>query len=191
MRIEDIIYFSPTLKLEDLDTQNKDLVIEFFEERIKSYYFTPISILIEKKFAFASGALECLLIDAFARYSSNDDGVESRIVDWCQSNLKVDKKTATEFYKFFRCGLLHESHIKSFGQFCFDEHPADRALKRMKDFIIVNPRHLFTELENFLHSFIQELKNNSELYDVFLERINLDFKNEVETAGKEKSNTTD
>lgn len=61
MRIKDIIYFSPSLKLEDLDTANQELVLKHFHERVTAYYFDSIETLIGHKQAFSSGALECLL----------------------------------------------------------------------------------------------------------------------------------
>jgi hypothetical protein len=185
MRIKDIIYFSPSLKLEDLDTENQELVLKYFQERITAYYFDSIEILIGHKQAFSAGALECLLIDAFARYSSPENGVEIRIVNWCMVNLGVDEQTATDFYKFFRCGLLHESHIKSYGQFCFDEHPANRPLQKISDFIIVNPTHLLTALKSFFDNFIATLRIDDVLYNIFITRIIADFSNEVERAERE------
>lgn len=82
MRINDCIYFSPTLLLENLDLTNKELVMKSFTERIENYYFKPIEILNENKQAFASGAILCLLIDAFARYSTTEDRVGVRIKNW-------------------------------------------------------------------------------------------------------------
>lgn len=179
MRINDIIYFSPNLKLEDLNISNKNLVLNSFKERIETYYFQPIDILISRNQAFASGALECLLIDAFARYSTIEDGVRNRIIKWCEDYLNVDNELANQFYEFFRCGLLHESHIKSHGQFCFDEHPANKALQKISDYIIVNPLHLFTELKKFLDWFINKMYIDEDLYKIFIDRIEIDYGEEI------------
>src|SRR4051812_38015830 len=105
MRINDIIYFSPSLKLEDLDLNNRQLVLVSFSERITEYYLNPISILVDKKMAFAAGALECLLIDAFARYSTEDEKVGNRFKNWCKYNLNISESVADSFYDFFRNGL--------------------------------------------------------------------------------------
>jgi hypothetical protein len=182
MRIDDIIYFSPSLKLEDLRLDNKDLVSYYFNERIEEYYFKPIRILVENKMAFSAGALECLLIDAFARYSTTEEKVGKRFSDWCIINLKITDEASWKFYDFFRCGLLHESHIKQFGQFCFDEGYIQQPLISVQDFIVVNPKYLLEVLESYLASFIKELTSNDELYDVFIGHMVKDFGEEVSAA---------
>lgn len=45
MRINDSIYFSPSLLLENLDLSDKELIVKSFKERIESYYFKPIELL--------------------------------------------------------------------------------------------------------------------------------------------------
>ena len=57
MRIDDIVFFSPRLRLEDLDLSDKSLVISSFNDRINSYYIDPASALVKQKSAFAAGAL--------------------------------------------------------------------------------------------------------------------------------------
>lgn len=182
MRINDIIYFSTKLKLEDLDLNDKELVLTFFNERIEDYYFKPIQILVQNKMAFSAGALECLLIDAFARYSTTENGVEKRMVEWCEKHLKITKNVATDFYKFFRCGLLHESHIKQFGQFCFDEYYIKEAIKDEQNYVVVNPKYLLSTLENYLTGFIELLKNDNSAYTIFIGRMKDDFGDEIQLA---------
>jgi len=181
MRIEDIIYFSPNLRLEELAIDNKGMLLQAFKERIESYYFEPIDILVDNKQAFASGALQCILIDAFARYRQAKNGVKIRFVEWCEHYLELDNEIATEFYEFFRCGLLHETHIKKFGQFSFDD-PFRRPVQKISQFIIVNPIHLSLRLKSYFQQFIQDLETDDALYGLFISRINVDFKDEVEKA---------
>lgn len=181
MRINDCIYFSPTLLLENLDLTNKELVMKSFTERIENYYFKPIEILNENKQAFASGAILCLLIDAFARYSTTEDRVGVRIKNWCTDNLGLSEKTSKDFYEFFRCGLLHESHIKSFGQFTFDNE-FHLPIKECSGFVVVNPFHLYSALRNYFNSFISNLETDEQLYSIFIDRLNIDFKDEVQAA---------
>ena len=179
MRIHDIIYFSINLRLEDLDLNNRELVIKYFQERIEDYYFKPIQILVTQEMAFSAGALECLLIDAFARYATTENGVEKRMVDWSEAHLNLSKDIATDFYKIFRCGLLHESHIKQFGQFCFDEYYISEAIKNEQNYIVVNPKYLLIALQDYLNKFIKQLKNDDDIYAIFIARMNDDFAGEV------------
>jgi hypothetical protein len=181
MRINDAIFFSPQLLLKDLDLTDKGLVIKSFKERILGYYFEPIQVLLAAEQAFAAGALECLLIDAFARYSTPIDGVEARMVRWCEENLGVNNADATDFYKFFRCGLLHEGHIKNYGQFTFNQE-FDRSIERKSNFIVVNPKPLFIALQKYLDVFITLLEHNAGLYQIFATRMRADFEDEVERA---------
>lgn len=178
MRINDIIYFSPSLKLEDFDLDDKEVVLKYFDERITEYYIKPISSLLQGEQAFAAGALQCLLIDALSRYSSEEDGVGKRIKSWCVKNLAISEPVAASFYEFFRCGLLHESHIKQFGQFCFDEIFA-RPIVDHGGFVIVNPKYLHEAIKSFFKSFIEDLRTNEELFQIFRDRLESDFGAEV------------
>jgi hypothetical protein len=75
MRINDEIYFSPNLKLSDLDLDKPEQIFKYFPERINAYYFTPLECLVNQKMAFAAGAIECLLVDSLSRYSSQKIGL--------------------------------------------------------------------------------------------------------------------
>jgi len=180
MRIADKIYFSPSLKLEDLDLTNKSLLIEKFNERIENYFITPIESLNTTKNAFAAGSLLSLLIDALARYTSIENGSEKRIVKWCEDNLGVNTVTGTNFYKFFRCGLLHEAHIKSLGQFTYDnEFTSSMVLE--KGCLIVNPTYLLKDIKKYFSELITKLNSDNNLYQIFLNRIKDDFADEINT----------
>ncbi|WP_131537883.1 hypothetical protein [Pedobacter nototheniae] len=184
MRIDDAIFFSPSLKLEELNLNDKGQILKYFPERIKEYYLKPVAVLVDNKMAFAAGALECLLIDALARYSSAEPGVGKRIADWCESNLGVSDKTAKAFYQFFRCGLLHEGHIKQFGQFCFDESYIQEPLIEQQNFIVVNPKYLLQSIEEFFTDFMENLATDANLYNNFHHKLSEDFGNEVVEAKK-------
>lgn len=187
MRIKDIIYFSPNLKLEDLKLSNPEHILYYFKERIENYYFEPIEVLNQHKMAFASGSLECLLIDVFARYTTTEDRAGVRIVNWAQTHLQLHNAVADKFYKFFRCGLLHEGHIKQFGQFCFDEGYINSAIMEEQDHIIVNPKYLLEELRQYLERFIELLKEDKEAYSIFINRLEEDFSDEVKKAKTNQS----
>ena len=182
MRINEIIYYSTNLKLEDLDLDNKPLVLQCFEERINDYYFKPIKLLADQEMAFAAGALECLLIDALARYATRENGSEARMVEWFQEHLQLSKDSATNFYKFFRCGLLHEGHIKQFGQFCFDDIFGEEPVIEVDSYLIVHPGLLCISLELYLEKFVARLKKDNQLYGIFIRRMQQDFGEEIKQA---------
>ena len=180
MRIADKIYFSPSLRLEMLDLNNKNQLIENFNERITKYFIEPIEALNHSENAFAAGSLLTLLIDALSRYTTTENGSEKRMVKWCIDNLKVDKSTGTMFYEHFRCGLLHESHIKSLGQFTYDIEFA-KSMTIEKNCLIVNPKCLFDDINKYFDEFIQLLKKDDSIYQIFLSRIKIDFEQEINT----------
>lgn len=186
MRIEDNIYFSPSTRLESLDLSNRESVIMHFHERIAGYYFSPVAILNKSSHAFASGAILCLLIDAFARYSTLENRVRIRYVNWCMENMDLDEGTAKDFYEFFRCGLLHESHIKKFGQFSFDGD-FNLPISIYSGFLVVNPIYLHSLLNGYLEDFTKKLHEDDSLYDIFIYRMKLDFGDEVDLAKEEKA----
>ena len=181
MRINDIVYFSPNLHLGKLDLNDKEQILKYFPERIKEYYLKPISVLVQNKMAFSAGAIECLLIDALSRYSNSEEGVGKRIMKWCMINLSINQKVSEEFYKFFRCGLLHEAHIKQFGQFSFDANFGS-PIQELQGYIIVNPQHLLKSLEDFLDLFISKLDTDTSLYSIFIKRLSEDFSEEITLA---------
>lgn len=182
MRINEIIYYSTSLRLENLDLDNKALVLQCFEERTIDYYIKPIRLLADQKMAFAAGALECLLIDALARYATLENGSESRMVDWFQEHLQLSKSAATNFYKFFRCGLLHEGHIKQFGQFCFDDIFGEEPVIEIDSYLIVHPGLLCRSLEVYLQKFLLKLQTDAGLYRIFIRRMRQDFEEEIRQA---------
>ncbi len=182
MNIRDIIYYSPNVKMEALDFNNRELLLNAFLDRIENYYFLPIKQLNGLRYAFAAGILLLSLIDAFARYSTRIDDPGPRIKEWVKHNLnlgmynKIEKeKIARVIYKDFRCGLLHESHIKNCGQFSYE---IGSAVYLERDFVIINPSLLFKEIESYFQQFIDDLAVNEELYNIFLDRMRGDFEEE-------------
>ncbi len=181
MRINNIIYFSPDLKLAALDLNNKTQILKHFPERIAGYYLEPIDELVQRKMAFAAGAIEFLLIDAFSRYASPENRVGIRIKDWCTNNLQINTKNASGFYKFFMCGILHEGHIKQFGQFSFDPE-FNKPVQELQGYIVVNPANLLTSLQKHLADFVKKLESDATLYNVFLGRLKADLEDEIKLA---------
>jgi len=189
MNINDIIYFSPMYKMKDLKFDDKDIIINAFADRIESYYFVPIRLLNDYRYAYGAGVLLVSLVDAFARYSTSENSVGARIEKWIIDNINLNPYTTSSkkaieeketiakiFYEDFRCGLVHESHIKNGGQFSYE---IQSALQSQRGFIIINPILLYEELEKFFINFSKELFANEALYAIFLKRIKGDFEEEA------------
>jgi hypothetical protein len=176
MRIDDNVFFSPEIPLKDLDIDDRVLMIDSFKSRIKQYYLRPIKILNSLKSAFAAGILEFSFIDALARYSTNSNRVGERIEEMIITISKTTNRIAERCYDEFRNGLLHESHIKNCGQFCY-EYPS--AFNLDSECLIINPLLLQRDLCNFFELYISELQKDDTKYDLFILRIRSDFGNEI------------
>ena len=93
----------------------------------------------------------------------------------------LSREESLSFYDFFRCGLLHESHIKGFGQFSFDFLGP---INLIETYLIVNPKALLKLLEDYFADFLDALENNEEAYGTFLARMKSDFADEISLARK-------
>jgi len=177
MKINDHVYFAPNILIKDLNINNKDDLLNAFEQRIRKYYLKPISLLNSFKSAFSAGIIEFSMIDALARYSTNNASVGERIRELIKTNFNTSEEISERAYEDFRNGLLHENHIKNCGQFCYetaDSFTIDSAC------LIINPLKLQRELESFFCQFINNLENDESLYSTFITNIRLDFENEIE-----------
>ncbi|MCB0397283.1 MAG: hypothetical protein KDD36_11545 [Flavobacteriales bacterium] len=184
MNIAGQIYFSPSVLLCDLDLENKEQVLKAFEERIRHYYLMPIAELNVAKYAFAAGALELLLIDALARYSTGSTKKgDKRFETWCQKYLRLDVVVSDKLYVNFRHGLLHEGHIKNLGQFSYDED-FQKPVALVDDCIVVNPVRLQNSLEQYLEGFLVELNKDEKVYECFLKCMKKDFQKEINKLRK-------
>ncbi|ADG82846.1 hypothetical protein [Thermincola potens] len=181
MNIRDVIYFSPNYRMEDLDFDNRIQILSAFKDRIENYYFKPIQQLNSLHYAFGAGLILVSLVDALARYSSIEDNCGARIKHWLKNNVNLpytkeeQEEIAKKFYNDFRCGLVHESHIKNSGQFSYDTW---KAITYENGFLIINPEAFFSEIKEYFARFLADLKVNDELYKIFFKRIRKDFEAE-------------
>lgn len=177
MKINDHVYFAPDILLKDLKINDKNALLNAFEQRIRKYYLKPISMLNYFKSAFSAGIIEFSMIDALARYSTNNTSVGERIRELIETNFNTSREISERAYEDFRNGLLHENHIKNCGQFCYEMNDS---FTMDSGCLIINPLKLQRDLESFFYQFINNLKNDKSLYITFITNIKLDFENEVE-----------
>ena len=194
MNINDKIHFSPNYKMVQLDFSNRKEIIKAFNDRILNYYLKPLKYLINKKendSAFSSGILCFALVDAFARYTSDDNVVKRRIINWLKINITSISKinnnqnkpeytpetVSEKIYISFRNGLIHESHIKKGGQFSFYE---PNTVNYNDEYLIINPRHFYKDLKKYFEKLIIDLNKCDSKYNIFIKRIREDFEDECE-----------
>jgi hypothetical protein len=164
MKIGDILYFSPRYKFLDLKWDNKNILIDAFEDRVKGFYIEPAKKLNEDKKGFATGILCVTTIDFLARIATDTNGVRKRIVEWLETNVKEfsendpdnQKQTlANRFYEEFRNGLVHEGRIKNAGQFSYD---FEKLVNVMNGVMVVNPRCLINVIETSFKNYVDKIK---------------------------------
>ena len=63
MRIGEYLFFSPTVRMANVDLMDRESTIKAFAERVEHYYFEPIGLLNDKKYGFAVGTCCMSLID--------------------------------------------------------------------------------------------------------------------------------
>jgi len=154
--------FSPEFRLEDI---NKDNVLEAFRDRIEKYYFKPIKMLNDKKCGFAAIGLLASLIDILVKAKDHLTEHKSRTEYecWLREKLGFEKQGAIDFYKDFRCGLLHSGCIESGGQVSYE---TSDIYIFYEDHHFINPEILLEKIKHHFDEFIK-YENPTELFEYF------------------------
>lgn len=180
MRIDDIIYFAPEIKVIDLDITNKGQLIDAFKSRIISYYLDPAAKLNDQKFAFASGVILMTAIEAIANYSI---GGNNRIRDFMTECIFLSsyddttrKNIAKHINENFRNGLIHEGRIKNGCQFSYEYG----FLYIESNYFIINPHILYEYVVEYFNNYIETITNSAELYFKFYQKIHEQFYSEIQ-----------
>lgn len=179
MRVDDVIYFAPGLKVVDFDITDKKQVLEGFRSRINSYYLKPAAKLNELEDAFASGVILMTAIDAITYYSI---GGKNRIKDFmAQCHLIAHfseaerKKIVKAFDDYFRNGLIHEGRIKNgcqysyqYGFTYFDN-----------TFLVINPHILHETIVEYFDTYFERLANEEAVFNNFYQKFFRQFNPEI------------
>ena len=181
MRVGDILYFSPKYKFNDLDWDNKEILIKAFRDRVKGFYLEPAKILNKRRHAFGAGVLCVTTIDFLARIMINLEKVGQRIKRWLITNIpSFDETLAQRFYEDFRNGLVHEGRIKNCGQFSYD---SNKELIRIEnEIMIVNPNMLLEKIIDSFKHYMNKVENNGFTFQQFRCALIRDFQKDVECA---------
>lgn len=148
MRIGEILYFSPRYRFVDLSWNNREQLVNAFQDRVQHFYLEAIDTLNQCRRAFAAGLICVSTIDFLARIEFGMNAVPDRIEKWLTKNItpfgepdpqRPSRTLARRFNDEFRNGLVHEGRIKNAGQFCYDY---DDIFRTETPVIIVNPLSL-------------------------------------------------
>lgn len=188
MRIQDVVHFSPNVKVTDIDLDDPESIIVAFDDRIRHYYFEPARILTKNanpNLAFASGTITITAIEAITNMFWAG-GVGQRFRTFVSRFPDLHDGTrsvfSTKFYDDFRNGLVHEGRIKKSGQFSHDYQSLQMAHAGA---LVVNPCFLLSNVEFVYFQLLESLKDDmnaksqfiSNFYDFFRSEI-IKFRNE-------------
>jgi|YelNatPaOPRAMG01_1025707.scaffolds.fasta_scaffold13857_1 hypothetical protein len=193
MRIGDILYFSTKYKFTELEWDDKDNLLEAFQDRVRGFYIEPIEELNKKCKAFAAGVLCVVTIDFLARIETSPDGVQKRFEYWVGNNIKefytpnLDiplQEFANRFYKEFRNGLVHEGRIKKAGQFSYnyDALVEFSEVNGPEPIMIINPKCLQEAISKSFEKYIDKVQKEESIFQAFKCALMRDFQLEVEYA---------
>lgn len=189
MRIGDILYFSPKYRFIDLRWHETENLLDAFADRVQGFYLCPARQLAEHRYAFACGVICVAAIDFIARLVTGEkNSVRARIEKWLSNNIpafgepdpdNINQTRARRFYEDFRNKLIHEGRIGNLGQFSLDTKDM---VSFVDDAMIVNPEYLLCQLENSFNSYLQQLSQKPEIFEMFRQTLQDDFAKEIERA---------
>lgn len=179
MRIDDVVYIAPGIKMIDFDITDKTAVLETFKSRIIHYYLKPAEKLNGLEDAFASGVLLMTAIDAITYYSIGGNNRLKDFMAQCNLIAHLDEATRKRIVKafddYFRNGLVHEGRIKNGCQFSYQY-----AFTYFDDsFLVPNPKILHETVAAYFEKYFKELHNSVLTYDKFYQKFFRQFNSEV------------
>lgn len=173
MRIDDVLYFAPNVRFDEVDFTSPALP-DLFAKRLRGFYLEPAARALEYGDAFAAGVLLVACIDSLARFDVGGE-VGERFRSYAEKRLPSFgvKAAARSLYRDFRNGLVHESRIKRGAQFSLDMDP-EIAFQRIQGVAMVNPCRLLAEVDQALDLYIDELSKTPQLREAFAEALRED-----------------
>jgi hypothetical protein len=117
-----------SLNLDDHNSKDWERAVSIFEARIVERYFNPVDILLkddekrqatERRFGFTILAIDCLLIETLQAFIDGKKDTNGKSADMFRRFLtqrsgfkgQFDENLSNSFYKYYRCGILHQAEI--------------------------------------------------------------------------------
>lgn len=175
------------LALEDTASPDWDVAVSVLDSRIRERFIAPADFLIAaekdthaigRRFGFAVLAIDCLLVETLGAFL---DGFEETtnhskeifckfLTSRSQFSKEFPPALALQFYKEFRCGVLHQAEVGGNSK-VWSVGP----LVRMDgDSIIVNRTEFHERLKSEFTAYLSELRNptNTQLRSNFRKKMN-------------------
>lgn len=184
MREEDKLHFSPKYIFGDIDFNNKEKLIDAFNDRVYGFYLNPAKLLDDNRLGFACALMCAVAIDFLARLVYPNFAPGLRIRYWLKDNIPEfnNGDFAARFYEYFRCGLVHEGRIKNPGEFSYE---SSHVVAAEDGIVRINPSLLLKKIERALTEYLIKLQKDSVAFDNFRRCLKKDFETEV---SRERSN---
>lgn len=179
MKIDELVYFAPNVRFNDVDFDGRDLP-DLIVCRIGGFYLNPARVLIDAHEAFGAGLILVTCIDALARLKIGGD-VGTRFRQFVQDELPsfAAPGLSERFYDDFRNGLVHEARIKLGGQFSLQ---TPETLSYDGTYMVVNPTFLLDEVNQALNNYSVLLRTDAAELPKLAKKLKADHAEDVQAA---------
>jgi len=160
------------LKLDDAGSPDWVVAVQILEGRIRERFIEPVDYLIAaeeskpaiaRRFGFTVLAVDCLLVETLGAFIDGLEDTEGQSgPTFCKFlttkplfAADFTEDLARQFYKEFRCGILHQAEIGG-GSKVWSVGPLIRADGGR---IIVNRNEFHKRLEKEFQNYLAELRN--------------------------------
>lgn len=174
------------LDLDDPSSPDWTTALEILAARIHERFIEPIDYLIaaekpklaiERRFGFAVLAIDCLLVETLGAFIDGlEDTERNSEPTFCKFlatrplfSADFTKDLAKQFYKEFRCGILHQAEIGGDSK-VWSVGPLVRVVRGR---VIVNRNKLHEQLKTEFQNYLAELRDpkNVDLRKNFREKM--------------------
>lgn len=154
----------------NLEDENKTEILEIFKKKYENDFIKSVRILLKHKIQYLAAILLSSGIDVLAKhYTGNisigdigDKYIEFLEIYFNSLKLKFDLKQ--DFYKKFRCSLVHSN--SSVIDFTLDKEISKFDTQHGRK--VINLNWLLEELKKVFNQYMQELESDNGLYENFL-----------------------
>jgi len=187
----DHLHISPRFTVNDWvrarDSNEWSIMLRIFRDRLEGRFLRPARLIendieIGEFSGFSIIAIDCLIIETLNQFALGVDETQGPHANAFWRFFKNSKhfqshfteKTATVFYKHFRCGILHQAQTKGRSRVRFGEkHMIQIVNDNPDEGLIVDRKRFHAALEAEVLSYITQLEvGDSELRDNFVRKMN-------------------
>lgn len=175
------------LNLNDLSSPDWNRAIEILKMRIENRYFEPVDLLIEKeinkmakerKYGFTILAIDCLLIETLQAFiegwkttkNKSEKAFEKFLTTSPSFKKHFSQNMAIQFYKNYRCGILHQAEIQSDSLIW----SIGALVQNINNKMVINRTKFHKKLKDDFYHYLEQLKDerNANLRYNFQKKMN-------------------